>query len=77
MTAKQALEMANGILASIGQEPMSVTLGNGTAKDDLGAVLRAYIARVRKNRPELKDIPDRMIPDMVVQHLLQELDKTE
>ena len=47
----------------------------GTEREEVEAVLRAYIARPRKNRPRYEGIEDWMLPDMVMQRLREELDK--
>lgn len=48
---------------------------NGTEREKVEAVLRAYIVRLRKNQPRFNDIDDGMLPDMVVQWLREEIDK--
>lgn len=75
MTGREALDLVNGILTSIQQDPITVLPLNGTEKENVAAVLRAYIARLRKSQPRYSDIPDEMLPDMIVQRLREELKK--
>lgn len=49
MTGNEALDLANGILKSVQQDPISVPPLNGTEREKVEAVLRAYIVRLRKN----------------------------
>ena len=76
MTGKEALDLANGILRSVGEGPLSVPDLTGTERERVEAVFRAYVARLRKNQPRFRGIEeDWMLPDIVVQRLREELAK--
>ena len=76
MTGEEALALANGVLKSVMQEPISVPSLTGTDKKQVETVLRAYVARLRKTVPRFAGVEeDWMLPDIVVQRLREELDK--
>jgi hypothetical protein len=76
MTGEESLALANGVLKSVLQEPLSVPRLTGTEKEKVEAVLRAYVARLRKTVPRFASVEeDWMLPDIVVQRLREELGK--
>jgi hypothetical protein len=76
MTGNEALTLANGVLRTVGENPLSVPDQSGTERERVEAVFRAYVARLRKNQPRYQAFnDDRLLPDIVVQRIREELDK--
>ncbi len=51
MTGQEALDPANGILESVQQEPLRVEHFGEAERENVSAVLRAYVARLRMAQP--------------------------
>jgi len=76
MTGTEALDLANGVLRTVGEDSLSVPDVTGPEKERIEAVLRAYVARLRKSQPRYHAIKDeRLLPDIVVQRITEELRK--
>ena len=76
MTGEEALALANGVLKTVLQEPLSAPRLTGTDRENVETVLQAYVARLRKTVPRFANVEeDWMLPDIVVQKLREELGK--
>ena len=77
MTGIEALEMVNGMLTLMGQEPIRVDPPPASGRPGLEAVMTAYISQLRAVVPRYQDVEDQFLPDVVVQQLRAELQRVE
>ena len=74
MTPQQALELANGVLTVVGEAPLPPPSPAGSERQRVEAILHAYATRLREKQPALRKIKDdRMLPDIVIQRIVEAL----
>ncbi len=70
MTVQEALDLVNGVLKLVGDEPLSPPPPTGTDRQGVEAILHVYATRLRAKRPALRKVKDdRMLPDIVIQKI--------
>jgi hypothetical protein len=73
MNAVKEYEVVNAALTWVGQDPIAVPL-DGTDQTKIEFLLNTYAERLRRAVPGYGELQDnRLIPDLVVQHLVSVL----
>jgi len=70
-------DAVNEVLDLVGEEPIEMP-DAGSPREKLERLLQVYAGRLRRRVPAYADVEDdRLLPDMVVQHLVAVLDEVE
>jgi hypothetical protein len=77
MNFKKELKMVNNTLKLFGQASIEVT-ANGSDREKLEILLASYAERLKAANPQYKHFKNnRQIPEMIVQYLVTQIDKTK
>ncbi len=75
MKIKNEYRTVNTMLKLLGEQPIQMP-ETGTAREKMQHLLDTYFAFLLEKNPRYKDLPDpRLIPDMILVHLFESMDK--
>jgi hypothetical protein len=75
MTIREEYDAVNSMLTLLGESAIPMP-DLGTDREKLQHLLDAYLAILMSKAPKYADIPDpRLIPDMILVHLFESMDR--
>lgn len=77
MNVVKEYEVVNAALTWVGQDPIPVPL-DGTSRQKIEILLNTYVEKLKRAVPKYRNCKDnRLIPELVVQHLVSILEGTK
>lgn len=77
MNISKEYKTVNGLLAMLGQAPIDLPSA-GTNREKLEYLLDTYAAKLKAAQPQYQHIADnRLIPDLIVMHIVKLLERAK